>query len=223
MSRAKNAINVIMKNTATCASARSRSGARLRPHVRRTLTGLFGTDRFFPGAKRAIDYAWLFFQTMFAAIAATIVGRDRRARPLRRLIPRRAVTGIVYPAICAWGWGSLYDGEGWLRQMGFIDFAAPTVVHPGATWSRTQYCTTTARVPAATARRKACTIPGHNLTSVALGGFIRWPVVLVQRREYGRRDRSNRRSFPRLAIAVGAIGAIVALRVSDSRCCSPRR
>lgn len=32
------------------------------------------------------------------------------------------------------GLGSLFDGEGWLKAMGFIDFAGSTVVHSIGGW-----------------------------------------------------------------------------------------
>ena len=178
MSRAKNAINVIMKNYCDmCFGAIAFWAVGYGLMFGSNATGWFGADRFFPGAMPSIDYAWLFFQTMFAATAATIVSGAiaERARFGAYITASMLVTGIVYPVFGAWAWGSLYDGQGWLRQMGFIDFAGSTVVHSVGAW-----CALAAlivigpRTGRYGADGKARTIPGHNLTSVALGGFILW-------------------------------------------------
>ena len=36
---------------------------------------------------------------------------------------------MVYPIYGSWAWGSAHGGDGWLKAMGFIDFAGSTVVH----------------------------------------------------------------------------------------------
>jgi len=221
MSRAKNAINVIMKNYCDmCFGAIAFWAIGYGLMFGSNTTGWLGTDRFFPGAMPAIDYAWLFFQTMFAATAVTIVSGAiaERARFGVYITASMLVTGIVYPVFGAWAWGSLYEGQGWLRQLGFIDFAGSTVVHSVGAWSALAALMV---IGPRTGRYgpdgKARTIPGHNLTSVALGGFILWlgwfgfnaGSTVAATVEIGRILVNTH-----LAGAAGAIGAIVALRVS---------
>jgi len=82
---------------------------------------------------------------------------------------------VIYPVYGSWVWGSLYEGRGWLARMGFIDFAGSTVVHSIGGWvALAGIIVLGPRLgkfgPDGTPRE----IPGHNLTQVALGGFILW-------------------------------------------------
>jgi Amt family ammonium transporter len=75
----------------------------------------------------------------------------------------------------SWAWGSAHDGNGWLKNLGFIDFAGSTVVHSIGGWiALAGIIVLGPRLGRFSASGEARTIPGHNLSMVALGGFILW-------------------------------------------------
>ena len=221
MSRAKNAINVIMKNYCDmCFGALAFWAVGYGLMFGSNATGWFGADRFFPGAMPAIDYAWLFFQTMFAATAATIVSGAiaERAHFAAYIAASTLVTALVYPLFGAWAWGSLYEGQGWLKAMGFIDFAGSTVVHSVGAWSALAAMIVLGpRTGRFGPDGKPRAIPGHNLTSVALGGFVLWlgwfgfngGSTVAATVDIGRILINTH-----LAGAAGAIGSMFAMRVA---------
>lgn len=71
--------------------------------------------------------AVFFFQLVFAGTSATIVSGavDERVKFWAFFCFSFILVGILYPITGHWVWGN----EGWLRTMGFIDFAGSTVVH----------------------------------------------------------------------------------------------
>jgi Amt family ammonium transporter len=178
MSRAKNAINVIMKNYCDmCFGAVAFWAVGFGLMFGANPSGWIGTDKFLLHAVAEADYGMLFFQMMFAATAATIVSGAiaERTKFSGYIVGSIIITGLIYPVFGAWAWGSLYSGEGWLKSMGFIDFAGSTVVHSVGGWAALAAVLVVGpRLgrfgPDGTARP----VLGHNLTSVALGGFILW-------------------------------------------------
>lgn len=178
MSRAKNAINVIMKNYCdTCFGAVAYWAVGFGLMFGANASGWIGTDRFLPHAMPEADYGLLFFQMMFAATAATIVSGAiaERARFWAYIVSSVLITGLIYPVFGSWAWGSLFSGQGWLREMGFIDFAGSTVVHSVGGWSALAAILVIGpRLGRFGPNGEARPMLGHNLTSVALGGFILW-------------------------------------------------
>lgn len=178
MTRSKNAINVIMKNYLdVCLGSIAFWAFGFGLMFGINPTGLFGTSAFFVHDASSWDYSYLLFQTMFAATAATIASgaMAERSRFSGYLIGSMIVTGLIYPVFGSWAWGSFYDGKGWLAEMGFVDFAGSTVVHSTGGW-----CALAAviilgpRLGRFDEKGKPREIPGHNLSYVALGGFILW-------------------------------------------------
>jgi Amt family ammonium transporter len=178
MSRAKNAVNVIMKNyTDMCFGALAFWCVGYGLMFGTNASGWIGTDHFFLGNAEHLDYSQLFFQTMFAATAATIVSgaMAERTHYWAYIIGSVLITAVIYAIYGSWAWGSLYGGQGWLKQMGFIDFAGSTVVHSIGGW-----CALAAvmvlgpRLGRFGPKGEVRNIPGHNLSSVAMGGFILW-------------------------------------------------
>ncbi|QJR16031.1 ammonium transporter [Usitatibacter palustris] len=178
MSRSKNAINVIMKNYCDMCF-----GALIFWMVGYGLmfganpTGWYGTSHFFMVKHDAIDYTWMFFQAMFAATAATIVSGAiaERTQFWAYIIGSVVITGFIYAVYGSWAWGSLYGTNGWLKQLGFIDFAGSTVVHSIGGWcALAGVIIVKARLGRFGANGEVRRIPGHNLSSVALGAFILW-------------------------------------------------
>ncbi|ATG43508.1 EAL domain-containing protein [Phaeobacter piscinae] len=151
--REKNAANVALKNLADiCLVGTVFWIAGFGLMFGSSLSGLVGVDGFFPslsnvltgtaghvpdhvhvadtdhvGGLEAHVSAMFLFQTAFAATAATIVSGAvaERERFLGYIATSLTLAGLVYPLAGHWIW----NPDGWLRQIGFIDFAGATVVH----------------------------------------------------------------------------------------------
>lgn len=86
----------------------------------------------------AYGYSFFFFQLVFAGTTATILtgALAERSKLSLNLCGAAFVVGVIYPVFGHWVWGGvLYgNGTGWLRQLGFIDFAGSTVVHSVGGW-----------------------------------------------------------------------------------------
>lgn len=140
--RAKNAINIMMKNLmdfsmGTLAFWAIGFGIMFGASG----TGWFGTSGFFlsdfsPGSDPWVLAFWM-FQVVFAATAATIVSgaMAERTRFSGYLIYSVILSALIYPVFGSWAWGSLFHGGGWLENLGFIDFAGSTVVHSVGGWA----------------------------------------------------------------------------------------
>lgn len=176
--RSKNTVNVLMKNYMdVCVGALAfwLVGFGLMFGVNQT--GWIGLSHFAPSDLEDWDWTMLFFQTMFAATAATIASgaMAERIHFSAYIICTIFVCGLIYPVFGSWAWGSLFGGEGWLKAMGFIDFAGSTVVHSIGGWvALAGIIVLGPRLGRFTRDGKAQHIPGHNLSLVALGGFILW-------------------------------------------------
>lgn len=178
-SRAKNAVNVMMKNYMdVCVGTLIfwLVGYGLMFGV--NTSGWFGMSHFAMHDGAAWDYLFLFFQTMFAATAITICSgaMAERTKYDAYLIAACLITAVIYPVFGSWAWGGIHGGSGWLADLGFIDFAGSTVVHSIGAWCALAGIIVlgprTGRFSKMDGRPR--TIPGHNLTVVALGGFILW-------------------------------------------------
>ncbi len=127
------------------------------------------------------DLTFLFFQSVFAATAATIIsgGIAERTKFPAYIIVSVAVTALIYPISGHWAWASLWGGEelgtGWLEAMGFIDFAGSTVVHSVGGWMALAGALVVGpRLGKYGPDGKAKAIPGHNIPMAGLGVFILW-------------------------------------------------
>jgi len=139
--RAKNAVNIMMKNLMDFSMgsiAYWAVGFGLMFGVSKT--GFFGTSGFFlsdfkvGGDPRVLAF-WM-FQVVFAATAATIVSgaMAERTKFSGYLIYSVVVSGLIYPIFGSWAWGSLFNGSGWLEGLGFIDFAGKLNPYWGTTF-----------------------------------------------------------------------------------------
>jgi Amt family ammonium transporter len=116
--------------------------------------------------------AFLIFQTVFCATAATIVSgaMAERTKFKSYLIYSFFISLIIYPIVGHWIWGG-----GWLSEMGFHDFAGSTVVHSLGGWAALVGAAVLGpRIGKYTKDGKSKAIPGHSLTLGALGVFILW-------------------------------------------------
>ena len=183
--RSKNAVNVIMKNyidMAVGSLAFFAVGFGLM--FGENVSGLVGMSMFAPLFSEGSSYSFLFFQMMFAATAATIVSGAlaERIRYYPYVMAAVVITGFIYPVFGSWVWGSA-DGltNGWLRNLGYIDFAGSSVVHAVGGWCALAGVIVLGprsgrfgRRSSPSARAQHHPIPGHNLPMAALGAFILW-------------------------------------------------
>ncbi|MBN2763524.1 MAG: ammonium transporter [Bacteroidales bacterium] len=120
------------------------------------------------------DLAFLFFQTVFAATAATIVSgaMAERTKFNAYLMYSAAITLIIYPVSGHWAWGS-----GWLSTLvtPFHDFAGSSVVHMvGGMIAMVGATVLGPRIGKYDKNGKAKAIPGQSTTLATLGVFILW-------------------------------------------------
>lgn len=178
MARAKNTVNVIMKNYMdACYGSLIFWSVGFGIMFGTNPSGWFGTDHFMPSALSDWDYTQLLFQVMFAATATTIASGAMAERTHYRayLLGACLISGFIYPVFGSWAWGGLYGTNGWLKEMGFIDFAGSTVVHSIGGWcALAGIIAVGPRLGRFGADGQVRDIPGHNLALVALGAFILW-------------------------------------------------
>jgi ammonium transporter, Amt family len=116
--------------------------------------------------------AFLIFQTVFCATAATIVSgaMAERTKFSSYCIYSMVISAFVYPVSGHWIWGG-----GWLAQQGFHDFAGSTAVHMvGGVAALVGAKILGPRIGKYDKNGKPKAIPGHSLTLGALGVFILW-------------------------------------------------
>ena len=140
-------------------------------------SGGIGLSHFMPN--QMDDWHWnlLFFQMMFAATATTIASgaMAERIHFVAYVVSAIFVSGVIYPVFGSWAWGGLFGGDGWLKAMGFIDFAGSTVVHSIGGWvALAGIIVLGPRLGRFGRKGQSHFLAGHNLPLVALGGFILW-------------------------------------------------
>lgn len=181
LTRAKNATNIMMKNMMDFCVGALAFWAVGFGLMFGTTNGFFGTtDFFFSGAiddGQAWNYAFWMFQVVFCATAATIISGAvaERTKFGAYLIYSVFVSALIYPIFGSWAWGSLFHGQGWLENLGFIDFAGSTVVHSVGGWLALAGAIVVGpRLGKYDAKGKPKVIPGHNIPLAALGVFLLW-------------------------------------------------
>ena len=173
-SRAKNAINLIMKNyTDICFGSVLFWAFGYGLMFGDSQLGLIGFSKFLPDALSNDETITLVFQLMFAATAATIVSGAvaERMHFFAYLICAMIICACIYPVFGHWVWSE----NGWLSELGFIDFAGATVVHSVGGWcALAGMIVLGPRLGRFSKTGEVREIPGHNLPFIALGGFILW-------------------------------------------------
>ena len=169
--RSKNAVNILMKNFITI----SLGGiiyffAGYAIMFGDSVNGLLGFSGF---ALRGVeDIAFFVFQAMFVATCATIISGAvaERTNIFAYIAIVVVMTLFIYPVVGHWVW----QGDGWLTALGFIDFAGSTVVHlTGAVAAFVAAAMIGPRIGKYTGKR-VNVIPGHSIPLGALGVFILW-------------------------------------------------
>lgn len=179
--RAKNAGNIIMKNLMDfCIGT---------PMFMLLGFGLMMSENYFFGFIgkpnlqlftnfAEIDWSSFVFNLVFCATAATIVSGSmaERTKFSAYCIYSAVISAVVYPIEAGWVWNS----QGWLAQLGFIDFAGSAAIHSvGGTAALIGAIFLGPRIGKYDYDKngkvtRVHAIPGHSLTLGALGTFILW-------------------------------------------------
>ncbi|MGY6647195.1 ammonium transporter [Wenyingzhuangia sp. IMCC45574] len=122
----------------------------------------------------ADDYYNLFFQTVFAATAATIVSGAvaGRTKFSTYIIFSLIMTTVIYPISGSWYWP--FDDNAWLNVKGFVDFAGSSVVHSVGGWAALVGAIMVGPRIGKYKDGVSQAIPGHNILLGALGVMILW-------------------------------------------------
>ena len=125
-----------------------------------------------------IDWSSFVFNLVFCATAATIVSGSmaERTKFSAYCIYSAVISAVVYPIEAGWVW----NAQGWLAQLGFVDFAGGAAIHSvGGTAALIGAIFLGPRIGKYEHDKsgkvtKVHAIPGHSLTLGALGTFILW-------------------------------------------------
>ncbi|MFG3695344.1 ammonium transporter [Stutzerimonas stutzeri] len=179
LTRSKNAINVATKNMADlCIALLLYWCFGFALMFGSSDDGWMGSDLFM--VNFAIDENWplafFLFQAMFCTTAATIVSgaAAERMRFNAYLIVAALSAGLIYPFFGHWAWGgALREGQGWLAQQGFVDFAGSTVVHGVGGWiALATVMVIGPRAGRFDAKWLRQSMPGSNLPLAMLGSLL---------------------------------------------------
>ena len=173
MTRAKNAVNIAMKNILDiCVGSITFWLVGYSLMYGDTSNGWFFWSGLFQG-----EGADLFFQTMFAATTATIVSGAiaGRTKYTTYIIFSLAMTAVIYPISGGWEWngGWLNDTAGFMPAE-FIDFAGSSIVHSVGGWAALVAAFMVGPRIGKYVNGKVLPIPGHNQVLATLGVFILW-------------------------------------------------
>lgn len=113
-----------------------------------------------------------FFQMVFVAAAASIVSGAvaERVKLISFLIFIAVLTGFIYPIQGSWSWG-----EGYLKQIDFLDFAGSTIVHSVGGWAALMGVLIIGPRHGKYGKDgRVNPMPGSNLPLATLGTFVLW-------------------------------------------------
>lgn len=182
LTRAKNTVNILFKNTAIVAIGLltyALCGFNLM--YPGEFNGYFGFAGLGlnAGTEPSISYAggaytyWtdFLFQGMFAATAATIVSGAvaERIKLHSFLIFSVVYVALIYPIAGSWHWGG-----GWLSEMGFHDFAGSTLVHSVGGWAALAGVILLGPRLGKYVNGSVKAIMGHNMPLATIGVFLLW-------------------------------------------------
>ena len=184
LTRAKNTVNILFKNTAIIALGiltYSLFGFSLMYPGDFTLGSWFGFAGFgltppanWDSISYNVGYTYytdFIFQAMFAATAATIVSGAvaERIKLSSFLMFSTLYVAFIYPIAGSWKWGG-----GWLHQLGFYDFAGSTLVHSVGGWAALVGAYMLGPRIGKYSRRGIHPIKGHNMPLTTIGVFLLW-------------------------------------------------
>jgi ammonium transporter, Amt family len=179
--RTKNSVNVAFKNFATLLVAATLFwlfGFGLMFGA--SASGVVGSSSFLFEDDRAFLTAFFVFQLGFIATSTTLISGAvaERMRFASYLVLAVFVAAVVYPVFGHWAWGDATilgesGSSGWLKELGFVDFAGSTVVHSVGGWvALSAIIILGPRI----GRFGAGAVPirGHDLPLTTVGVFVLW-------------------------------------------------
>jgi Amt family ammonium transporter len=185
LTRAKNTVNILFKNVCVVSiGTLTYAGigfALMYPGAEHAgdLFGFagFGVGTDAAGLTPAYNPAYTYwtdfiFQGMFAATAATIVSGAvaERVKLNSFLLFSTVYVALIYPVVGFWHWGG-----GWLKELGFYDFAGSTIVHGVGGWAALMGAIFVgARSGKYIKTGQVRPIFGHNLPLATMGMFLLW-------------------------------------------------
>jgi len=185
MVRAKNSINVSMKNFMDfCIATPAYLFVGFTLMFGISWNGIVGLGDFWLSDNNSTNF-WAFwiFQVVFAGTATTIVSgaMAERTKFVGYAVFSLLFSAIIYPVIGHWAWGGAAEGfgfgsgKGWLAEMGFRDFAGSSVVHAaGGAAALAGIFILGPRVGRFGPDGKPRFLAPHNIPMVTLGAFILW-------------------------------------------------
>ena len=181
--RAKNAVNIMMKNVGDFSIAAVGFWILGFGLMFGNGNPFLGTTGFFVSPDTGHLYqalswtsvptmtAWL-FHLMFCATSATIVAgaMAERTKFVSYLVFSFFISLLFYPMVGKWIWGG-----GWLAELGMLDFAGSTVVHSTGAWfALAGVVILGPRLGRYSDSGAPQALPGHNMMLATLGIFILW-------------------------------------------------
>ncbi len=178
--RAKNAGNIIMKNLmdfciGTVVFLLLGFSLMMAEDYFMGVIGIPNLDLFTNFA--SFNWSSFVFNLVFCATAATIVSgaMAERTKFSAYCIYSAIISALIYPIEAGWIW----NGSGWLAQLGFVDFAGSCAIHMvGGITALIGALFLGPRIGKYSKGKngtiKVHAIPGHSLTLGALGVFILW-------------------------------------------------
>lgn len=174
--RAKNAGNIIMKNLmdfciGTVVFSLLGFGLMMSKDYVAGFIGVPNLNMFTDWMN--FDWNSFVFQLVFCATAATIVSgaMAEHTKFSAYCVYSAIISLVVYPIEAGWVW----NGQGWLAQLGCIDFAGSIVIHMvGGISALVGAIILGPRIGKYGKNGKVNAIPGHSITLGALGVFILW-------------------------------------------------
>lgn len=185
MTRAKNTVNILFKNTAIVAIGiltYALVGFNLMYPGDFSIAGFFGFAGFGiggladgivveEGVNAFTEWTDFIFQAMFAATAATIISGAvaERIKLGSFLLVITFYVAFVYPWLGSWQWGG-----GWLDDRGFHDFAGSTLVHSVGGWGALAGVILLGPRLGKYINGSIKPIMGHNMPLATIGVFLLW-------------------------------------------------
>jgi Amt family ammonium transporter len=185
LTRSKNTVNILFKNTITPAIGLLTYAlvgfSLMYPGFAEGSMSFFGfagwginlpeggtTSEYNPGYTYWTDFL---FQGMFAATCATIVSGAvaERIKLEAYIVFTLVYVSLAYPIIGSWKWGM-----GWLNDLGFYDFAGSTLVHSVGGWGALAGILLLGPRVGKYVDGKINPIPGHSMPMAVIGVFLLW-------------------------------------------------
>ncbi|MCF6148114.1 MAG: ammonium transporter [Candidatus Kuenenia sp.] len=183
-SQSKNAISIALRNLVdTLISSLVFFSVGFGLMFGKSYMGLIGIDLFFANEvashPNTLSYSFLFFHMAFASTAATILtgAIAERSGFIPNVAGAAFIIAVIYPIFGHWVWGDLFsfNQTGWLKKLGFIDFAGSTVVHSIGGWfAMAGAIVVGPRLGKYNTDGTSNRIGLHNVPLVTLGTFFLW-------------------------------------------------